>query len=124
MEIEGIVYSLLAPAQGVSNRGSAWKKQDVVIETQEGEYSRKVCITFFGDKANETSSLVKGEKVKVSINLESREFNGKWFTNVNGWKLDRLSIDNSITNEMPPISAGNYDEFSALSSSSEEDLPF
>lgn len=89
LEIEGVIHSLLAPTQGVSARGSAWKKQDVIVETLEGEYSRKICVTFFGDKVDECAKLVKGEKVKVSINIESREFNGKWYTNVNAWKIDR-----------------------------------
>ena len=100
LEIEGVVYSVLAPIQGVSNRGSAWKKQDVVIETLEGEYSRKICVTFFGDKSDESAKLVKGEKVKISINLESREFKGKWYTNVNGWKIDRAIAEDA---SMPPM---------------------
>lgn len=99
LEIEGVIHSLLAPTQGVSTRGSAWKKQDVIIETLEGEYSRKICVTFFGDKADECSKLVKGEKVKVSINIESREFNGKWYTNINAWKIDRAVATSAA--EMP-----------------------
>lgn len=121
MEIEGIVYSVLSPVEGVSSRGSAWKKQEVVIETLEGEFSRKVCITFFGDKAEESAKLTKGEKVRIGINIESREYNGRWFTNVNAWRVEREQP--AQTESVPPLSSYSAEEF-VPSGDVEDDLPF
>lgn len=115
LEIEGVVHSVLAPTQGVSARGAAWKKQDVIIETIEGEYSRKICVTFFGDKADDCAKLVKGEKVKVSINIESREFNGKWYTNINAWKIDR-----AVAGSVPDMPMPEPDGFEPMG----DDMPF
>ncbi len=122
MEIEGIVYSVLAPVEGVSSRGSAWKKQEVVIETLEGEFSRKVCVTFFGDKAEESAKLAKGEKVKIGINIESREYNGRWFTNVNAWRVEREPAA-AQAESVPPLSSYSGAEF-VPSDDVEDDLPF
>jgi hypothetical protein len=87
MEFEGVVYRKLAEVTGTSAKG-AWKKQDVVFEMP-SEFSRKICVTFFGDKTDEVAFLQEGDAVHVSVNVESREYNGKWFTDVKAWKIVR-----------------------------------
>ena len=44
----------------------------------------------FGDKVNECPNV--GEEVKVSFDAESREWNGKWFTHLNAWKVERQGV--------------------------------
>lgn len=87
MEFEGVVFRKLPEQTGTSARGE-WKKQDVVFELP-GEYSRKVCVTFFGDRAEDATRLNEGDTVQVSANVESREYNGKWYTDVKAWKISR-----------------------------------
>ena len=85
MEFEGTVWSVLPVVKGTSARGE-WVKQEVVFE-QPGEFSRKVCVSFWGDRAQEAGALQKGETVSVSANVESREYNGRWFTEVRRLRL-------------------------------------
>lgn len=85
MEIQGKVIELLEPKGGQSARGS-WKKQDFIIETEDS-FPKKVCITNWNDKVD-IASLKPGDQVTVSINIESREYNGNWYTDVKVWKLD------------------------------------
>lgn len=87
MEIEGIVSQLLPPVKGTSARGE-WTKQEVILE-QPGEFGRKVCVSFWGDKALDAAGLKEGEKVNVSVNIESREYNGRWYTEIRVWKMVR-----------------------------------
>ena len=87
MEFEGVVYRKLPEVTGTSAKG-AWKKQDVVFELP-SEFSRKICVTFFGDRADDAASLQEGDAVTVSVNVESREYNGKWYTDVKAWKVIR-----------------------------------
>ncbi len=87
MDFEGIVYRVLEPVKGTSARGE-WTKQEVVFELP-GEFSRKLCVSFWGDKAQEAAGLTPGENVTVSINLESREYNGRWFTEARAWRITR-----------------------------------
>jgi hypothetical protein len=86
MEIKGKVIEKMDFETGISGTGKAYKKQYIVIETLE-TYPKKVNICFFGDKTDALSNVYTGAVVNVSINLESREWNGKWYTEVNGWKL-------------------------------------
>lgn len=88
MELQGRVIDILEPKSGQSARGS-WKKQEFIVETDE-TYPKKVCIVNWNDKID-LSSLKKGEDVNVSINIESREYNGNWYTDVKVWKIDKKS---------------------------------
>ena len=85
MEITGKIINLLPLQNGTSKNGQ-WKKQDIIVETS-GQYPKKVCISIWGDKINE-KQLVIGNNLDISFELESREFNGKWYTDVKAWKID------------------------------------
>ena len=86
MEIKGKVIQKFGIESGTNASGKQWKKQNILIETIE-TYPKKVYISFMGDKIDELSNVYPGAIVEVSVNVESREFNGKWYTNINGWKL-------------------------------------
>ena len=85
MNITGKIIDLMPLQTGMSKNGQ-WRKQDIVIETQE-QYPKKVCVSIWGDKINE-SHLVIGNILDISFELESREFNGKWYTDVKAWKIN------------------------------------
>ena len=99
LSVKGKIQQILKPESGVSRAGKEWNKQEFVIETEE-QFPRKVCFTLFGDKTTLINGLSSGEEVEVSFNLESREYNGKWFHNVNAWKIDKPSGENMP--EPPP----------------------
>jgi single-stranded DNA-binding protein len=87
MEFEGVVFRKLPELSGTSAKG-AWRKQDVVFELP-GEFNRKICVTFFGDRTEDAAALAEGDAITVSANVESREYNGKWYTDVKAWKIVR-----------------------------------
>lgn len=100
LSVKGKVEQVLKMESGVSRAGKEWKKQEFILETDE-QFPRKVCFTLFGDKVDMINSVGQGQEVEVSFNIESREYNGRWFTNVNAWKIDRVSQDNNMP-EPPP----------------------
>ena len=93
LQVKGKIQQILKPESGVSRAGKEWQKQEFVIETDE-QYPRKVCFTLFGEKTSLVNNLSEGEEVEVSFNLESREFNGKWYHNINAWKIDKPAAEN------------------------------
>ena len=88
MEFEGVVYKILPATQGTSARGE-WKKQEVIFELP-NEFSRKVCVIFF-NKESDVARLKEGATYVVSVNIESREYNGRWYTEVRGWQLTKAA---------------------------------
>jgi hypothetical protein len=75
----------LLPLQTGTGKNGEWRKQDVIVET-DGQYPKKVCISIWGDKID-SSQLVVGNMIAIDFDLESREYNGRWFTDVKAWKV-------------------------------------
>jgi hypothetical protein len=88
MELTGKIIQLLPEQSGQSARGP-WRKQEYILET-DGQYPKKVCFMAWGDKIDEFK-IKEGEELTVSINIESREYNGRWYTDVKAWKIQRGS---------------------------------
>lgn len=88
LEITGKLIQKLPMQSGTSARtGSSWQKQEFVIETGD-QYPKKICANLWGDKADQLNQFNIGDPIKVSFDLESREFNGKWYTDVKAWKIE------------------------------------
>lgn len=85
LNISGIVLNILPLQTGTSKAGNQWQKQDFILETQ-GQYPRKVCICLFGDNVAKFPLQV-GQSVTASVDIESREFNARWYTDVRAWNV-------------------------------------
>ena len=118
--IEGKLIQVLAAQEGQSTRG-AWKKQDFIIETAE-QYPKKVCISCWNEKTQDLSKFQINDSLKVSINIESREYNSKWYTDVKAWRIEKINTENGTNTAEIPAS----DDIAGISFSSDEsdDLPF
>ena len=112
MELKGRVLQLLEQQSGMGRKGP-WKKQEFILETQ-SQYPKKVCLSIWGDKIDQFN-LTAGEMVNVSIDLESREYNGRWYTEARAWKVAK---EGSGDQPPPPDTAPPFDD------SSTDDLPF
>ena len=86
MTIDGRVVALL-PEQTGQGKNGTWRKGGFVIETP-GEYPKQVAVQVWGDRIEEFG-VRPGEQVVCHINIQSREYNGKWYTDIEAWKLDR-----------------------------------
>ena len=127
MEIKGKIIHVLPLQEGVSRAGNPWKKQEYVLETEE-QYPRKVCFNLFGDKVDQYPAAI-GDDVTVSFDLESREFNGRWYTDVRAWKIEKSAPAAQGVPDMPPM-PNDIPPFppapsaSDMPASSTDDLPF
>jgi hypothetical protein len=121
LEITGKIVQIDEPVKGQSSKGE-WKKQQFIIETED-QYPKKICFINWNDKVS-LSNLKPGTKVNISFNAESREYNGRWYTDLKVWKMDIES--GNISNTPPPpthmnaddVPPPNYEELD------EGDLPF
>jgi hypothetical protein len=110
LEIIGKVYQILPQQSGVGKNG-AWSKRELIMETFE-QFPRKVCISVWGDKSDNLDNQHPiGSIVKVAINVESREYNGKWYTDVRAWKIETSqdAQENYLPTEPPPFIADGID---------------
>jgi len=88
MEIKGQVVAILPLESGITKAGKDWQKLTIVIEFSEGNYQKKLALSATKEELIKTlKNLKQGDSITASINLESREFNGKWFNSINVWKV-------------------------------------
>ena len=87
LEIEGTLSQKLSVQSGNSARGP-WAKQEFILEYPDGNFTAKACFTAWGqDKVQDLDKYQVGDKVKVSFNLKSREYNGRWYNDLQVWKI-------------------------------------
>jgi hypothetical protein len=134
MEITGKVVRLGGLTEGTSARGP-WRKQDLIIETDE-QYPKTVCLTCWTNQIDEIQNMVPGQAIKAQIDISSREFNGKWYTDVRVWRFDPVTAPAAAApvqaqqpapqamHQTPPATApaGPEDYFGP--SDNGDDLPF
>lgn len=139
MEIEGRIIQDLGLQSGTSKAGKPWKKREMVLETF-GTYPRKVKFTIFGDRVD-TILVEPGKDYVLSFDLESREYNGRWYTDVTIFAAREMAAavpsgsaygadpafgapQGGFQQPATPAFGGSQPTFSAAPASSDEDLPF
>ncbi len=128
MELTGKIIRKLELQKGVSrSSGKEWQKQEYVIEVQEqgSQFPRQICFDFFGDRVNE-NNLEVGDTIKLSFDIESREYNGRWYTNIRGWRSEKIDTAAQATPATPAPAAGpapTPESFGATADA-QDDLPF
>ena len=133
LNISGIVLNILPLQSGTSKAGNQWQKQDFILETG-GQYPRKVCICLFGDNV-EKFPLAVGQSVTASVDIESREFNGRWYTDIRAWNVVYNDQQQGTPAQAPTATApmaqpaptpakGATAQTQAVAPAAADDLPF
>ncbi len=96
MQLTAKLIKVLAMQTGQGANGE-WKKQDIIVET-DAQYPKKICISVWGDKIN-PAQLQIGNLLQVDFDVESREFNNKWYTDLKAWKIE---VKGTVSVSMQP----------------------
>lgn len=116
--IEGQITTILPENRGMGQKGK-WVSQDFVLKTEDN-YPKNICFTIFGaDKIKEANIRI-GDVVSIGVNLESREFNGRWYTSIKAWSVKR-KFEAQAAKQAPPAPTQNY---SSINQSAADALPF
>lgn len=143
MEVSGKIIFKLPLQSGTSQAGRQWKKQEYVLETHDS-FPKKVKFDFFGDRVDQFP-LEIGDEITLSYDIESREYNGRWYTDIRGWKADKAGAPAPAAPAAPaaaapapgfgpqqpapgfnqqPAPMPQGDAFSGAPAGSSDDLPF
>lgn len=127
MEVIGTVIIDLGEVSGVSKAGNQWKKHEYVLETQEA-YPKKVHFSFFGDRADQFP-LQTGKVIRLSFDIDSHEYNGRWFTSINAWKAEDADATANVAPATAPAAAPAAAPMAQMPANmppanSTDDLPF
>lgn len=124
LELVAKLIKKLPVQSGTSARGQ-WSKQEFIVETQE-TYPKSICMNVWGaEKVEELSRYKEGELYKFHINIESREFNQRWYTDVRAWRIESMETQaQSVAPSYPPSSISMISDSDLLIPEGEDDLPF
>jgi hypothetical protein len=118
LQITGKIIDIL-PEQSGTSRNGEWRKQEFILEIP-GQYPKQVCVVQWGDNI-ERFAIEPGETVTAHIDLQSREYNGRWYTDVKAWKVERSSESGPGA---PPPAAGEPWPEPPTDGGQDDDLPF
>ena len=125
MEISGKIFKVM-PLESGEGKNGTWKKQLLVIEIENGKYSKKVATTLWNDLTDNT--FQEGAEISIEFDVESREYNGKWYTDVKAWKINKNSSIQGVKQEVKEDTSSyqaNVESASAsLENEIEDNLPF
>lgn len=115
MQQSGAIHHI-GQTENVGSNG--FYKRTLVISFKDGNYDKLLAIDFPKDKGDKLNNLQIGQNVTVHFNLDSREYNGKYYTQCSGWKIE--SAQPTYSGTMPTT-----DQFHpANQGGASDDLPF
>lgn len=106
MKIEGQIIKHGPIETGTSNQsGNSWTKQSIEI-MQGGQYPKMAAVSFFGEeKIGKMMAFPLGSMVSIEVNIESREHNGRYYTNLDAWKIEAMAGATQVNNTGNPVVA-------------------
>jgi hypothetical protein len=122
-QLEGTVKKVGLKTEGTSKAGKEWKKIDFVVDFMDGQYEKMASLECMGASVDHAEKLKVGETVKVEFNIDCREWEGKYYTNLKCWKVEKVG-------EAAPKESGTSQPASASSTpgnnstAENPDLPF
>ena len=127
MEVTGKIILALPPQSGVSKNGNNWHKREYVLETNES-FPKKIHFDFFGDRADQFP-LQTGKVIRLSFDIDSHEYNGRWFTSINAWKAEDADATANVAPATAPAAAPAAAPMAQMPANmppanSTDDLPF
>ena len=141
MDVVGKIIQVLPAQEGIGKNGNPWKVQPYVLETLD-QYPRKVHFEVFGEDRIKQNPCDVDQLVTVSFDIESREFNGRWYTSIRAWRIQQGDMTQAVPGATPnvaPVAAQqpaatpaapaaaapvNMDPFDASAGEGTSDLPF
>ena len=101
MQLTAKLIDVLTIQTGQGKNGE-WRKQDIIVET-DGQYPKKICISLWGDKIVD-SNLQIGQQYIYDLDIESREYSGRWYTDIKAWRIESSNNENSTEEAPLPLS--------------------
>ena len=102
VELKGRLVEKLQTVSG-EGRNGRWEKKEFIIETDD-QFPKKICISVWNDKLAMLENIAEGDVIKVSVNIESREYNSRWYTDIRAWRIERDADEGSLPppEDLPP----------------------
>lgn len=120
IQLQGKVVQILDEQSGEGKNG-IWRKRNFILQIP-GKYPKKVCITQWGDNIDQQAVQI-GMDITVSVDIQSREYNGNWYTDIKAWRVEQGTGEQNAP-EIPPPSTESFEIDTQAFNAIDDDLPF
>lgn len=111
MELKNLqLVKELETVSGEGKDGKPWKKTTILCDMQDGEYTKPLVLSAWGDVANKAQEMVPGTVFDTAIRVECREYNGKWYTNLVSWMIKNRQAPSAAPPPAPAKAGGKDDD--------------
>lgn len=122
LKLTGTVVQVLNEQTGQGKNGT-WRKRNFILEIP-GKFPKKVCVTQWGDNIDQ-HAVEEGLQVTAWVDIQSREYNGNWYTDVKAWKVEQGSgQQNAVSTQPPPPSTEGFEIDTTAFNDIDDELPF
>lgn len=126
MELSGKIFKVM-PLETGEGKNGVWKKQQIIIETTSDKYPKKVAVQLWGDLTDK--GFQEGAEISVEFDVESREYNGKWYTDAKAWRINKNTSDSpaqqqTYTSNQSTTNSTSTTNNNIGNTEIDEDLPF
>lgn len=114
------------PVESGEGRNGPWSKRSFIIELP-SNYPTSVCVVLWGERISMIDNFQEGDQLQVYIDIASREFNGRWYTDVRAWKIEPVegaSAGAQPPSVIPETAVEMKGDIASFSDDSPDDLPF
>jgi hypothetical protein len=118
MQITGTLVQKLEKINGKSQNGE-WQKQEFIISVGD-KYPKNVCLSAWGERCDELENIQIGDTVTAELEISSREYNGRWYTEVRAWKFQNINQAPKVQENTQPTTQSN----AYPKEEEKDDLPF
>ena len=126
LQLQGVITVALGERSGVSKAGKAWAIASYVLEYENGQYPAHCCFDVFGDRIQEYSLQV-GDHVQVWLDIDAREWQGKWYNSIRAYRCSKERFDNVPAASVGGIATSqpiNASQIIADTAQPADDMPF
>jgi len=106
--------------QDLKTFNSGFTKREMVVIVDDGKFPQEINLEFVQDKVALLDNLQPGQEVTVTFDIRGREYNGRYYNNLQGWKIVSLGGDPSSSREDP----SSAPPFPSPSDFGDDDIPF
>ena len=121
--VKGQVVSIL-PEQRFNGKNGEVVKNMFVVQTNDTQYQKKLAFAVFGSDKWEKFGVVNNTNVEVHFDISCRYWNGKWFTELQAWRVIKEGEAVKITQNTQPADVGGNNINTETSPKEDDEIPF
>lgn len=103
IKVVGTIEKLMPISKGISASGREWVKQDIVMSMANGQFVKHFAASVMGQERIDNFKLRVGDNIVAYLDIDAKEYNGRWYNSINIWKVERVGANGNNNNNASSV---------------------